>query len=318
MALPDAHDFETAGARVLEMLRKRFGYDLWMITRREGDDLITLQAEGDAFSATRGMVSRWPDTLCYRMADDKEPRIAPRVAADPVLREAPAAKALDIKAYIGMPLTTEDGDMFGSLCAFDGAEQPALSRDDQDLIELLAAMLTSMLRFELQLTESRRQSERLAMEAQTDALTGLYNRRAWDELIAKEEERCRRYGHPAAVVAIDLDGLKVANDTLGHAAGDALIQRAACALKEAARSVDIVARLGGDEFAVLAVECDAAGAAALRARIDESFDAADVSASCGVAVRVPSAGLVECVAAADELMYREKRARKAATHAQQP
>ena len=174
-------------------------------------------------------------------------------------------------------------------------------------------MLTSMLRCELRLTESQRQSERLAMEAQTDALTGLYNRQAWDDLIAKEEMRCRRYGHPAAVVVIDLDGLEQANDARGHAAGDDLIRRAASALQAAARTADVVARLGGDEFGILAVECDVAAAIALRRRIDDCLEAAGVSASCGLAVRRPSEGLLACCAAADELMYREKRGKRAAT-----
>ncbi|MBV8468714.1 MAG: sensor domain-containing diguanylate cyclase [Burkholderiaceae bacterium] len=311
MTLTDAHDFETAGAKALTLLRKRYGYDLWMITRREGDDLITLQAEGGAPSAKAGMVSTWSDSLCYRMASKKVPLIAPIVANQPELRDAPLAKAHEIKAYIGMPLTTAEGEFFGSLCAFDGAEQPLLPADDQELIELVAAMLTSMLRYELQLTQSRRHAERLAVDAQTDALTGLYNRRAWDDLLEKEEERCRRYGHPAAVVALDLNGLKLANDTLGHAAGDELIKRAAAALRSAARNVDIVARLGGDEFGILAVECDAAGAGALRRRIDVSLASAGVSAACGLAVRKPSEGLLAASQAADRLMYDDKRAMKA-------
>ena len=120
MAYPAAHDFESAGARVLELLRKRFGYDLWMITRREGNDLVTLQAAGGAAPVESGTVTQWSDSLCYRMAETKAPRIAPSDGDEPDLRETKLARDLDIKAYIGMPLTTENGDLFGSLCAFDG------------------------------------------------------------------------------------------------------------------------------------------------------------------------------------------------------
>ena len=97
--------------------------------------------------------------------------------------------------------------------------------------------------------ESRR-SERLAVEALIDPMTKLSNRRAWDQLLAKEEERCQRYGHAAAVFIIDLDGLKQINDDAGHASGDRLILEAAEAMREVAREVDVVARLGGDEFGV--------------------------------------------------------------------
>lgn len=98
-------------------------------------------------------------------------------------------------------------------------------------------------------------------EARVDALTGLSNRRAWEEAITAVQGRLAE-GHVASAVVVvaDLDHLKVVNDTLGHEAGDEMIQAAAAALRAAAGPRDVVARLGGDEFGILAtVQASATG-----------------------------------------------------------
>ncbi len=254
------------------------------------------------------MVTPWRDSLCYHLADTMQPRIAPNLQESPDLAESKVAKLQDIKAYIGLPLVDGCGELFGSLCAFDTTTRTALNADDIEAIETLARLLSALLRAEIALSAAVRESERSAMEAQTDALTGLFNRRAWDEFLAKEEARCRRYGHPAAVVSVDLNGLKARNDSLGHTAGDALIKAAAAALKESARSVDVVARVGGDEFYMLAVQCDAAGVIALQERLDFNLKAAGISASVGIARRGPESGLVAALQSADQRMYESKRA----------
>lgn len=196
-----------------------------------------------------------------------------------------------------------DGTLFGTLCAIDPSRQPGTLLKEQDLLELCASLLSTVLELELKVDQETRRSEHLEMEAQSDALTQLLNRRAWDQLLLKEEERCRRYGSPAAVMIIDLDKLKAVNDTLGHAAGDGLIRRVAETLRKAAREVDIVARLGGDEFGIISVECNQAGAEALLARIREALAEQQIEASLGIDVRVPESGLMGAWEVADQLMY---------------
>jgi diguanylate cyclase (GGDEF)-like protein len=302
-------DFEAAGQAVLRFLRKRLGFGLWMVTRTEGDDWIVLQTENHGYDVSPGTVFRWADSFCAEMVKGNGPRIAPDSDLVPAYAAAPIGRQVDIHAYIGMPLLKSDGSLFGTLCAIDPAPQPEAIVQEQDLIELLASLLSTLLQSDLKAAEATRRSERLEVEAQTDALTGLFNRRAWDQLVSREEERCRRYGHAATVLIIDLDGLKRANDTLGHGAGDELIVRAATALRQAAREVDVVARLGGDEFGVLAVECDRTGADVLLRRTRKALADVQVEASVGSAVRDPSTGLSEAIVLADRLMYEEKRAR---------
>lgn len=302
-------DFEHAGRAVLKFLHRRFGFGLWMITRVEGDDWIVLQAEDQGYGIGPGRVFRWKDSLCSRMVSGDAPRIAPDVESEPAYLSAPAVRQLPIRAYIGVPLTFPDGTLFGTLCAIDAARQPDGIVKEQNLIELLASMLSSILNSELRAAEEARRNERLEMEALVDPLTGLANRRAWDELLLREDERCRRYGHPAALFMIDLDDLKEVNDAAGHAAGDALLTGTAAALREAVRDADVVARLGGDEFGIVAVECDASGAEQLLARARDALDRRGVRASIGIALRDPVQGLTRAWQEADRRMYQQKRER---------
>ena len=133
---------------------------------------------------------------------------------------------------------------------------PVEIEEELPLVELMARLLMTIIKNELKANEEFRRAERASAEAMTDGLTGLYNRRGWDQLVAAEDKRCQRYGHPASVLSIDLDNLKSINDNQGHAEGDCLLRSAAEVLKTVTRDADIVARLGGDEFSVLAVECD--------------------------------------------------------------
>jgi diguanylate cyclase (GGDEF)-like protein len=91
--------------------------------------------------------------------------------------------------------------------------------------------------------------------ATVDALTGLYNRRYAEQRLAAEAGRSRRYGHPLAVLALDLNEFKQINDTHGHAAGDLVLREFAEKLNAAVRISDIAARMGGDEFLAILPEC---------------------------------------------------------------
>lgn len=299
--------FESAGAAVLAFLRQRFGFGLWMVTRTEGDDWIVLQSEDHGYNVKPGQVFKWADSFCSEMVKGNGPRIAPDSDLIPAYKAAPIGQQADIKAYIGVPLLDDEGELFGTLCAIDPSPQSINIAYEQTLIELLAALLSTVLVAELKAEHEARRCERLELEAETDSLTHLYNRRAWDRLMANEEERCRRYGHPAIVMSIDLDGLKKLNDSQGHAAGDALIARAAQALSKAAREVDIVARLGGDEFGIIGVECGLAGGDSLLVRTRIALAEAGVNASIGIGVRTPKSGLIGAWEEADQLMYNEKK-----------
>ena len=97
----------------------------------------------------------------------------------------------------------------------------------------------------------------LRLDASNDVLTGLFNRRAFEQRLHEGYDLARRHGRPAALCMFDLDGFKGINDTHGHAAGDRVLETVAAAFTANRRTGDIHARVGGDEFAVIAPDTDA-------------------------------------------------------------
>ena len=147
-------------------------------------------------------------------------------------------------------------------------------------------------------------------QGMTDTLTQLANRRGWDLAVKEAEERCKKEHLNAAVIVIDLDGLKRINDTLGHAKGDEFIRRAATALRTGGRREDTLARLGGDEFAYLSVGCEPEHAAVVLSRLSQALQRANVPASLGYAMRDLAGSIGAAFQEADQSMYAHKRARK--------
>ncbi len=145
--------------------------------------------------------------------------------------------------------------------------------------------------------------------AREDPLTGLANRRSWDERLDAELERARRSGEALSVVVVDLDGFKAVNDAHGHHSGDRLLQVSAASWQAVTRGGgDLVARLGGDEFGLLSPGADELAARSLARRLVEALPEG-VSASTGVATWDRSEGASDLVHRADQAMYHAKRRR---------
>jgi len=274
-AYPDAG---VASAAVLKHLHSAVGFRFWAVTRVTGQTCQIIATGPEQFPATAGEQFPWSLTLCRQVLLGHAPRVALDVQTVPAYRELALVQQWRIGAYLSSPLTLDGTSLYGTVCAVDPLDQ------------------------------TRRRAERAEAEALMDPLTGLVNRRGWELLLDREEQRCRRYGALASVLIIDLDGLKAVNDTAGHAAGDAVLRTAADVLRDAVRSADIVARLGGGEFAVLSVETDLPAAHTERARLRDLLAAAGVPASVGVATRDPQGGLAAAVGHADSDMYRAKTA----------
>lgn len=207
-----------------------------------------------------------------------------------------------------VPIVLPDGTVPGTIRC---PAQPTGDPTDAALRVLLQTivLLVAMERRGWAAVDRARSAE---LESRVDALTGLPNRRLWDEAAAQEEARCLRRGLRSLVAVVDLDGLKEANDTQGHLAGDLLLRGAAAALRATVRESDLVARVGGDEFAVLAVDFDEGDPAAFGARLEEALCAAGACASVGVTVAEAGTSLVEAFDRADHLMYQRKHERRRA------
>lgn len=297
------------------MLHAHFSFTLWAVTRAQGDDVIVLDAIDHGYGIAAGHVAPWGDTLCSLMVEGLGPRLAAQVDLVPAYASARAVWPLPIGSYLGVPLELEDGSLFGTLSAIDPLPQPGLGPQDLAPVELFARLLSSLLAARMREDEQARRTSLAELEALTDPLTGIPNRRGWERFLAAEDERCARLGSSAAVVVVDLDDLKEINDRQGHLAGDALIRATTATLVQTARGEDLVARIGGDEFCILGMGCGDVASQALAARIDAGLERAGISASVGVAHRRPTGGLVAAWHEADAAMYRSKAERRNARSA---
>lgn len=303
-------NFQEAVQAVLESLHERLGFQLWMFTRVEGEDWIVLEAADYGYGVSSGNVFQWSDSFCSRMVRGEGPRVAPNSQQIQAYVEAPIGQQVDIAAYIGIPLCHKDGTLFGTLCAIDPTPQPESIQQEGQFIELQTRLLTTILHYELKAQENARRYERAQLEAELDVLTGVYNRRGWERLLRAEEERCRQFGLSASVLVIDLDNLKVVNDTQGHGEGDRLIQATGQCLLDNIRSEDILARVGGDEFVILIVETNLEITQQVVQRIQEKLEENNLKASVGWAIRIHQSTLPNTLVEADKNMFQNKSERK--------
>ncbi|MEO5774404.1 MAG: GGDEF domain-containing protein [Sphingomicrobium sp.] len=165
-----------------------------------------------------------------------------------------------------------------------------------------------------QLKQKVAQLDRLAHE---DALVGLPNRRGFMRNLDRLIERVRRYGDSAALLFIDLDGLKMINDTYGHSAGDQALMQVAERLVQGVRASDCVARIGGDEFGVLLEYADEASARETAARLVATVagrefihdgEVLPLSVAIGVSIIAEADRAKDVIARADAEMYEAKSA----------
>ena len=207
------------------------------------------------------------------------------------------------KTCILVPLKSAKED-FGCIAVF--SERIDISDTEKNFLELyakqaeLAAAAAGLF-------------EDVRKQAVTDPLTGLYNRRYFEETIIKEAERAARLKQPFSLISLDLDYLKKINDKYGHQYGDLAIKTIADVLKKEARSIDTPARIGGEEFNVLlpGVNSDGAYTAAERIRKAAASRVIDtiggITASVGIASFPEHADRIdELEKAADQAMYRAK------------
>ena len=208
------------------------------------------------------------------------------------------------KLLIVIPLYTRNNP-FGWFCVFSSREEMADS--ETDFLTIFAQQIEMAITI-ADLFQAVRE------QAITDGLTGLYNRRYFEEYISKEVTRSLRQKQPFSVIGLDLDFLKKINDNFGHAYGDLAIRTVADVLKSNARSIDVAARMGGEEFNILLPGIDSKGAMTAAERIRKAIEAREldtighITASIGVAsFPEHSDSLEEVLELTDQAMYQSKR-----------
>ena len=180
--------------------------------------------------------------------------------------------------------------------------------------EISSHSMERSLRYALKLAETL---EALRLLATRDQLTGMLNRREFDRILAEEEERSRRFGHPFSLVLLDIDHFKAVNDTHGHQIGDLVLQAVANRVSTGLRTVDRAARFGGEEFALIVMQADRKAALDMAQRACAAVAREPISIGPGKSLAITvSAGSAEMptnaatgaalVAAADKALYAAK------------
>jgi len=161
--------------------------------------------------------------------------------------------------------------------------------------------------------------QRMKTMATRDLLTGLFNRNYFNETVAREIEKAKRYGNTVSIIMLDIDNFKQINDTYGHLHGDGVLKECAAILEKAVRSSDLICRFGGDEFLIFAPGIECGDTDHIAGRIDalvEKWNDANssgdyrLSLSLGCAVWTPDVSLADTIHEADQLMYENKAKKK--------
>jgi diguanylate cyclase (GGDEF)-like protein len=213
---------------------------------------------------------------------------------------------------LAAPLVAEER-VLGLLTLVGSTDRP-FGRDDAERVGSLVGQGAVAI-------ENARLHRLIQKQAKTDPLTQLLNRREFEEQLAREVERAQRFGTPVGLVVLDLDDFKLINDRFGHLAGDGVLKAAAGAIRQCTREIDQPARWGGEEFAVILPHTGIDGAARLAERLRQAIAERQIPTPDGRSVRVtasfgvaalPGSGTtqVELTAAADDAVYRSKRAGK--------
>jgi diguanylate cyclase (GGDEF)-like protein len=247
-------DLEELMDRVLDAAMEIPGFDaaMMVVERQDGAPAVVsrgMSPDESARPPTSGVVGTLPGTITvsYRYGREHE-------GADPEL----------IRGGAFVPLMGRELRPVGTLSLFwrSAAHEP--SSDDIEQAEHLAASSISAIENARRYGEARKLAE-------TDALTGLFNQRFFQETLRREVTRAHRYQRKLTLVVFDLDDFKSINDQVGHLAGDRVLAQAADRLREAVRSVDVAARIGGDEFAVIMPESAAEDGEQLFRRVHNSM-----------------------------------------------
>lgn len=329
--IPKARTLEQLTRPLLSLLSQVTGMEstyLTTINTDEGVQRVEFARNVGDMVIPEGLVVPWADTLCKRALDEN------RMYSDNVAEcwgDSEAAAALGIRTYVSAPIRSLDGRVLGTVCAAS-SDQVARAPDVEPLLMLLSGLLSYSLERELLVERLQVANAELAALALTDPLTGLSNRRAILNDVARLFALAQRENTYVLVGVIDLDGFKLINDTYGHQAGDQFLRGIAAQLQQGLRTSDTVGRVGGDEFIVIAVSTPSEhldlasdmryAAELMQSRLTEATigryglgpglgDIDYAGASVGVVAVMPGSMTAdEAVMLADSEMYKVKQQRK--------
>lgn len=250
-----------------------------------------------------------PNTICQSIVADGKPLISGNLHIDERFIGHPSLPDLPFHFYAGVPIKASPDLVIGTLCVMRRQAARAETFDIQPLSALADIAVDEL--------ELRRLNRELTRISRIDALTGIANRRVFDEELARASERARRTGTPLSLLMMDIDRFKEVNDILGHRVGDDVLRRVGAVLAGLdLRQDDIVCRYGGEEFAVILSGCRPEGALKIAHTVCARLADADIfhptRGRLTLSIGIASHGADEVspnhlVAEADSALYEAKR-----------
>jgi len=245
-----ADSLESLTRPLLSLLNNLTGLEstyLTMVDEVNGLQHILFSNNDSDMQIPEGLAVPWHDTLCKRAMDENRPY------TDDVSTcwgDSAAARELGIKTYVSQPVRRLNGALYGTLCGASTDSRP-LPPGALSVLNMFAQLIAHQIEREQLLANLRQSNSELMSRAMTDALTGVANRHALEDELARTLQQADRNSQTVQLAFIDLDGFKQVNDEFGHDAGDRLLIHVSEQLLRAVRRSDLVARFGGDEFVVL-------------------------------------------------------------------
>ena len=298
--LENLHDPKEIADAMLKRICESLGFRRGVVLAVHNDSMVLMGGRGTPGST---LPSTRVDRLVDRAWDHHEAVLVSKL--NEVTDGTLAHLLPDARNLLVAPMFA-DGQPFGVIVVeADRRDDPVIQRRVISLVVQMASHGALAMRNAWLLQQVQKMAD-------TDALTGIANRRSFEIAIEREVSRCIRHGSEMTLVLLDLDHFKKLNDGLGHQAGDNMLRQVGAVLANACRASDIPSRYGGEEFAVLLPTCGKAEAYEAAERLRELISAIDspirMTASAGVAT-YPVHGMTgpELVKAADEALYESKR-----------
>lgn len=259
--------------RILQLGLERFDLNIGILSKIEGDTYTVVQQISPPHVALQnGVEFPLGRTYCSITMAANGPVGFEHVATSGISSH-PAYKDFGLESYVGAPVQVKHKP-YGTLNFSSPEPKPrAFSAVDIDALKLMAAWVGSELSRRQTEHDLRQAKEMLEQQSREDQLTGLYNRRGLEQMLARLARRSGCAEHPLVGIVIDVDDFKSVNDKFGHAVGDRALVEIAQAISDSVRPNDICGRVGGDEFMVLLPSCAMPEASGIAERIRDTVNA---------------------------------------------